>query len=32
MIALCIIIGVIAAISEEWGIVLICLLLGSCAA
>lgn len=26
-----ILVGVIAAISEEWGIVLICLFLGSCA-
>ena len=28
---LCIIIGIIAALSEEWGIVFLCLMLGSCA-
>lgn len=31
MITLCILIGVIAALSDEWGIVLLCLILGSCA-
>jgi hypothetical protein len=29
---MCIFIGVIAAISEEWGIVFFCLILGSCTA
>jgi hypothetical protein len=28
---LCIIIGAIAALSEEWSIVFLCLILGSCA-
>jgi hypothetical protein len=32
MILLCLIFGFIAAMSEEWDIVFICLILGSCAA